>query len=413
MIGPVFLSVVLEALLKKYKILLGLALLLSAGVCQAQYARPYLVAAAMDVAVDAQADIWLNGIHIAHCSHTPMGTGYKRIAARPDSLCYFKKNNLIAIRLQGGRRGDGFIGVAYAFWFKLSDGTYRVIHSASTQEHRCLYLPDFSQGEPVGWQETAFDDSSWVLAKSSGDMIPNTATLPLNRQSGMAGFLTASHGYQAQYSGEKQLFRRSFTLDISTNPRCLPASSLAPSNRYLSAYSETKPQAGPVRAITPQVLTVHQQPLQAAPQLEQPQPSFQWFTRPVENQPTAVPTEVVYSPSGSLSAPSRPTPPVYSPPVSTPTLIVQNDGAIVFGVSNANILVTFGDGPGFYKVEAVDGNLNHLKTLLNQRVISASDMWLSWDGKDDAGKDVPLGRYYVLCSKEGLVLQKIILRRIP
>ena len=75
--------------------------------------------------------------------------------------------------------------------------------------------------------------------------------------------------------------------------------------------------------------------------------------------------------------------------------------------------MTFGDGPGFYKVEAVDGNLKHLKTLLNQRVISASDMWLSWDGNDDEGNVVPSGRYYVLCSKEGLVLQKIILRRIP
>jgi len=411
MIGPVFLSAVLEALLKKYKILLGLAFLLSGGVCQAQYARPYLVAAAMDVAVDAQADVWLNGIHIAHCAHTLMGTGYQRIAAKPDSLCYFKKNNFIAIRLQGGRRGDGFIGVAYAFWFKLSDGTYQVIHSGSSQEHHCLYLPDSNLAEPSDWQETDFDDSSWVLAKSSGDMIPNTATLPLNRQGGMAGFLTASQGYQAQYPGEKQLFRRSFTLDISTNPRCLPKSFMAPANRTLSAYPETKPQAGPALAITPQVLKAHQQPLQAAPQLEQPQPGFQWFARPVENQATAVPAEVVYS--QPVSVLSTPTPPVYSEPAPTPTLIVQNDGAIVFGVSNANILVTFGDGPGFYKVEAVDGNLNHLKTLLNQRVISASDMWLSWDGKDDEGNVVPSGRYYVLCSKEGLVLQKIILRRIP
>src|ERR1700679_499358 len=238
-------------------------------------------------------------------------------------------------------------------------------------------------------------------------MIPYTATLPLNRQGGMACFLTASHGYSAQYPGEKQLFRRSFTLDISTNPRCLPAGSLAPSNRYLSAYPETKPQAGPVLATTPQVLPAHQQPLQAAPQLEQL--GFQGFARPVENQPTAVPTEVVYSLAVSMSA-STPTSPVYSAPAPTPTLIVQNDGAIVFGVSNANILVTFGDGPGFYKVEAVDENLNHLKTLFDRQVVNSSETWLSWDGKDDVGKDVPLGRYYVLCSKEDVVLQKIILR---
>jgi hypothetical protein len=404
--------------LKKYKTLLcgfALFLFLSTGAAFAQYGavKPYLVAAGIEVAADAEADIWLNDIYVGHCPYTTMETGCQSISAKGDSLCYFKKNNLLAILLRGakGHSGDGFIGVAYAFWFKLSDGTFRVIHSSSTDEHRCFYLTNSDADEPIGWRKPGFDDSQWATAQSSGDMIPNTATLAINRQGVMAGFLTATQGYLVQFSGEKQLFRRSFTLDISTNPRCLPQSSPAPANPYLSAYSQPArpPDQGPFQSITPQVLPAHRQPLQALPQLQRPtlQPTFQWVDLSGENPPTATPTAAVYAPSVSA-----PVPTAAMSPSDTPTPIVQNDGAIVFGSFNANILVSFGDGPGIYSVEAVDANFGHLKTLLNQRIVSASDMWLSWDGKDDAGNDVPPGRYYVLCSKEGVVLQKIILRRV-
>ena len=64
-------------------------------------------------------------------------------------------------------------------------------------------------------------------------------------------------------------------------------------------------------------------------------------------------------------------------------------------------------------MEAVDRKLSHLKTLLNQRIITDSESWLTWDGKDDQGNDVPVGRYYIICSKEGTVLQKILLGRVP
>ena len=393
-----------------------MALFLSTGAALAQYnsvSRPYLVAAGVEVAADAEADIWLNDIYVGHCPHTTTATGCKPFSAKGDSLCYFKKNNLLAILLRApkGHSGDRFIGVAYAFWFKLSDGTFHVIHSSSTDEHRCLYLMNSDADEPIGWRKPGFDDSQWGTAQSSGDMIPNTATLAINRQGDIADFLTATQGYLVQYAGEKHLFRRSFALDISTNPRCLPQSSLATSNPYLSAYAQpTQPsKEGPSQSITPQVLPAQKLPLQAAPQLQGPavQPSFQWVMAANENPPTATPTAMVYVPRVSVPAPTA-----VMPAVTLPTPIVQNDGAIVFGGSNANILVTFGDGPGYYRVEAVDANFNHLKTLLNQRIVSASDMWLSWDGTDDTGNYVPPGRYYVLCSKEGVVLQKIILRHV-
>jgi flagellar hook assembly protein FlgD len=87
--------------------------------------------------------------------------------------------------------------------------------------------------------------------------------------------------------------------------------------------------------------------------------------------------------------------------------------AFTFSVPPANVLVTFADGPGVYQVEAVDSQGAHLKTLMNQRILRTSDLWITWDGKNDQGQDVPVGRYFVLCFKEGRMLQKILLIRVP
>jgi len=419
--------------LKKHKTIIGLlACLWAAGTAAAQTepVKPYLVAASIEIAADTQADLWLNGIYIGHCPHTTMSTGFKTIEARLDSLCYFKSTNLLAIRVEDSqkRSGDGFIGVAYAVQLKLSDGTVRVVNSSATRDHRCLFLPRRNQEEPDGWQGKNFDDSRWETAQSSGDMIPNTTLLSDIDYGGVSNFLNASaNGYMAQYHGERQLFRRQFNLAISTNPRCLPKSFLAPpvnawSNDTLPFHQiRLSPTATPVISLTPQVLPTSQSPLASTPQLGNAPQALHWELISINTLPTPV-SGSLYSPRVSAPAPS-PTPmPVavqpaavwqgYAAPTSVPTVILQNDGSIVFGASNANILVSFGDGPGLYKVEVMDDHFNHLKTLFDQRVLENSESWLNWNGKDDLGNDVPAGNYFVICSKEGTVLQKITLSRV-
>src|SRR6202453_604733 len=265
-------------------------------------------------------------------------------------------------------------------------------------------------------------------------MIPNTTLLSDIDFGGIANFLNASaKGYTAQYHGERQLFRRQFILDISTNPRCSPESFLAPpvnswSNDVLPFHQpRPSPTAEPALSLTPQVLPASQAPLAVPPQLETPshQPALQWVLISINTLATPTPL-VVYPSQVSLptAAGATPTPtsipvfyqpnaalPVYDTALPTPTMIVQNDGSIVFGASKANILVSFGDGPGLYKVEVLDDNSTHLKTLFDERVLDNSETWLSWDGKDEAGTNVPVGLYYVICSKEGTILQKIILSR--
>jgi hypothetical protein len=400
--------------LRTYSLLLTLLLfVLGMDNTQAQMAyaeKPYLVSASIYMSVNTQADVWLNGIHIAHCPHTTMALGPKTVLARPDSLCYFKKDNVLSIKLEGGKGASGgqFVGIAYAFSFTLSDGSSYVINSSSPGEHRSLYIPKRGTDEPDGWQDIRFDDSLWPLAKNSSEMIPDTASLSGSTFGGAAKFLTASStGYFIQHPGEKHLFRRHFGLDISVNPRCLP--------KPAALFRPKKPTSTFLASVTPVVIPTHKEPLAASPQLAKaPHQTTFSVLSPMKTWPTSTPTMTAPMPT-VVPVESNPTATVV--PVATvhllPTMVIQDDGAVVFGQSYANILVLFGDGPGYYKVEAVDSNHNHLKTLLNQRIINTSEMWLTWDGKDEQGKDVPVGQYFILCSKEGAVLQTILLRRAP
>ncbi len=377
---------------------------------QAAYAeRPYLVSASIYMAADTQADVWLNGIHVTHCPHTTMALGPKTILARPDSLCLFNKDNVLSIKLEGKGSSSGqFVGVAYAVSFTFSDGTFYVMNSSSPGEHRSFYIPQRGTDEPEGWQEIGFDDSLWPLAKNSNDLIPDTASLSGAAFGGTAKFLTASStGYFIQHPGEKHLFRRHFSLDISVNPRCLPKPKPALTVRVKTPTSTS------LSSVTPVVIPAHKEPLAASPQLAKAthQTTFSVLS-PMKAWPTSTPTLFVPLPTATQveSVPTATMVPVATPHIF-PTMVIQDDGAVVFGQSNANILVLFGDGPGYYTVEAVDANHTHLKTLLNQRIINTSEMWLTWDGKDEHGKDVPVGQYFILCSKEGTVLQTILLRR--
>lgn len=382
--------------------------------------KPYLVSATINISVNDQADIWLNGVHIAHYPHTTAARVYRILEAKPDSLCLFKDDNVLAIRLQASKNtsGERYIGIAYFMFLRFSDGSTMILDSSEAGEHRSFYMPHRDREEPAGWQNLIYNDSAWPAAQSSGDRIPDTGNLTGGNFGRVPGFLSATaDGYFAKFPGEKQLFRRRFHLDIGVNPRCRPKPS---PRRYYLPVKPVKTSAG-FGSLTPVVLPIRKEPLAAAPQLKHVRPLIR--RRAYLPIPTWTPTIVVLLPTPTL-APWSETPlptavpvvqslvaPTYTPFV-VPTPIVQDDGAILFGQSSANILVILGDGPGYYKVEAVDDQFRHLKTLLNQHIVSSSEMWLSWDGKNDAGQNVPDGKYYILCTKEGTLLQKIILRRV-
>jgi hypothetical protein len=105
------------------------------------------------------------------------------------------------------------------------------------------------------------------------------------------------------------------------------------------------------------------------------------------------------------------------PPRFTPTSTVTPESArvvsapetIVFVNPPVNVYVSFADGPGRYKLEVMDGQGNHIKTLYDKTVSYERETWLSWDGTNEDGRLMPAARYRATLTKDGKVLHRIIL----
>ncbi len=440
-----------EVTLRSYLIaLLGAITFFQTSILLAQTTKPpYLISASIHLAVDDSADIWINGVYVERCPYTPLDID-KVIEFNSSSLCYFKRENILAVKVTDTTNppaGEDDIGFAYVMKLTFSDKTVKVITSEETEEHRSYYIPNSELTEPYGWQGMNFDASQWVPAKNSGTSIPGCSLVNSPELDQVVSFLTAtSTGYSVQHLGEKHLFRRKFSLKLSQNPNCAPE----PAKTFIPTAIPTR---GPVKSATPRLLAAHHKPIFAplptpshtptpTATVPPPRPTFTpippvkkiitpivvrlWATptpRPVIARPriiwpTATPTRViVLTPTPTITFREIPTStpvPLVPTPVFTPVMTTEISAmAVTFSLPPANVLVTFADGPGTYQVEAVDAQGRHLKTLMNQRILRTSDIWISWDGKDEQGRDVPIGRYFVLCFKEGRMLQKILLVRVP
>jgi hypothetical protein len=189
---------------------------------------PYLVSATFYVSVDDWADLWLNGIPIVDSQpHTPMDADTKIIRAKPNSLCYFTRENLLAIEItkttiKNKFAQDPSVGFAYILKLKLSDGREILLTSNEPDQHRALYLPDQGITEPFRWHDRLFNDASWVSSFSTSFHLPSCAVVKDPESGALASFLSArSASPQSLHPGERHLFRRYFSLPILPNPLCL------------------------------------------------------------------------------------------------------------------------------------------------------------------------------------------------
>jgi hypothetical protein len=87
---------------------------------------------------------------------------------------------------------------------------------------------------------------------------------------------------------------------------------------------------------------------------------------------------------------------------------------ILFGPSQAEIFVTFADGPGRYQLQIVDSRAQAVKVIFDRRIVSEAEAWTEWDGKDYKGRQMPGGQYFVIFYKDGKPLRSIsIIRAVP
>lgn len=96
-------------------------------------------------------------------------------------------------------------------------------------------------------------------------------------------------------------------------------------------------------------------------------------------------------------------------PATGPALVSDGAQTIVFESQPANIYINYADGAGTYRLEVIDSSLRPIRALFEKRVVAQQDDWVEWDGKDDAGREMPPGQYTVLYTKDGTELNKLIL----
>ncbi|MGH7739363.1 MAG: hypothetical protein ACREL1_04380, partial [bacterium] len=155
-----------------WALILGVAWL-TAGRLRAEMTDRYITQAIFRISVDQTADFWLNG-HLLFTQHyTGLEGGPQTRIALPDHLCYFQRDNTLAIRVASLTHPN--IGVAYILRLILSDGSSRIFTSGEVDQYKALYLPE--DQEPYGWQESGFDDHDWGSAFGF-DHVPYAAVLP-------------------------------------------------------------------------------------------------------------------------------------------------------------------------------------------------------------------------------------------
>ena len=382
----------------------------------AQTTAPYLTSATLYISVDDWADIWLNDIQIVDSlPRTPESKGFQTIQCVPQHLCYFQRENLLAIENADAYKIpqplDDRVGIAYVLRLRLSNGTELTLSSNDLAEHRANYLPDRMQPEPRGWRKPAFDDGTWPEAESTGTVVPDLAQLFDPETHLPAQFLSATGtDSKARFPGERHLYRRKIFLDIGSNPDCgaTPAAAFLPSPTPAppAAFEERHPPLPtpvypgwpaptPTAVLPSPIRTVIAQSRKKV----KPTPTFpfvpQVTAEPFEAQAPAAPVKALIAPTASF----------------TVAVAAEESQTIVFGKPPANIYISFADGPGVYQLEIFDSALHPLRNLFEKKVVAQDDAWVEWDGKDDQGRDVPLGPYLAVYSKDGRELNKIMVLR--
>ena len=189
-----------------------------------------------------------------------------------------------------------------------------------------------------------------------------------------------------------------FTVTSSYTPKPIPTATFTP--RPIPTFTPKpwptpKPRILPTPVPTPRIRYI------PSPQVRRyklrPTATF------VYHRPTRTPTPLPYRAPLYAPTPTRrkPTP----PPVWLPKL--DKVHTIIYQTPPVEIYVTFADGPGRYQLEMMDSQDNPLRMVFDKKVVAESDTWVTWDGKDERGREMPVGQYFVIFYKDGKPLRSI------
>jgi len=358
------------------------------GFSQAQMTDRYITQAVFRLSVDQTADFWLNGHFLKREFYTSLQVDPQVVKFIPDHLCYFQRQNVLAIRVMN--EGHPNIGIAYVLRLILSDGSHQIFTSDESDEHQSLYLP--TDLEPYGWQQPGFDDSQWIKAYDSGH-VPYASMLQDPDGNQVSSLSASGTSPRVKKAGERHLFRFRFYLDILPNPRCV-TSNPTPTPMVLNDLEDFSASPTAVPTLVPEVWTTTP--------TSSPNPIMD-----KEGSTAAIPTFTPVPEFNGIEVHWAPTFPPTFTPEPQPSESVNTGPVTIQPALSFNI--SFADGTGLYQLEVVDGAGNPIRKIFDRVVNRNQEIWLQWDGKDEAGNSVLLGNYSLVYSKDGQILRKMAL----
>jgi hypothetical protein len=367
--------------------------------------------------------------------YTSLTRGYVTIKFAKDQLCSLQKENALAIEFtqtlerNTALKRDDDLGVAYLLEIHYSDGQSQIVSSSEGDQHLVYEINDRSTLNPGDWKSVGFNDQQWRRVKITGPNSDIQKVLKDPKTNQVVQYLFCFNADTlAGHLGERRLFRRKFSMDVVPGPTC-------PQPRIFPTKTPTSRPVPPTPTYTPRPKPTATPVPPTPTYTPRPRPTATPTPRPVVRQPSSTPTpikrrQLVATPTRVPKAlptwtPTRvrrttwvtPSPTPRLKPTSTYTAIPRTAESlpqtIVFVSPPVNILVTFADGPGRYKLEVVDAKENPVQTLYYKRVSAERQTWVTWDGNNDQGQLMPYGHYSAVFSKDGKVLRHIALEWIP
>jgi len=396
------------------------------------WSSPTLVSATLSVCVDDQAEFWVNGVHEATVPYTPVDRGQAVVKLR--DLCAFSRSNVLAFRVDD--TGETEVGISYVLRLEFSEGPRIFLSSGEEDQHRCFWIKDSSASEPMGWMFPEFNDTAWGKAFNLGAYFPNMTNAADSIENKDARFMSASgESTHDQQVGERHYFRRTFTLDIVQNGRCItpsPTNTETPIRERTATLTQTATASPtfprtwtPVRKASPTA--------SRTPAIVKGPTRFSFTATPTASSrpwksPTSVPIRTrtpyrTWTPTAAIRivspefrarviptatktespGPTRTPMPV---PASRKTTPKPSQEKKVFDHPPLVFFAQFVE-PGDYRIEVFDAQNRLKRVLFEGRVSSRREEWIEWDGKDTSGLAVPAGEYTVLYQRNGRLLREM------
>ncbi len=424
-----------------------LILALTAGFPLSLFPQCLPVSAKICVSGDDTTQVWVNGSYVGskeYCASSEGCDGSNLCLSVPLNLL---QNPRVCLALKTTTLNPPMVYSSWELEVDCQGATFIVNNEENVKAPPALYWdptggsncaqgsPPLSDSQGRNWMDSQYNPASNLFTLPAVIVTADTGTaVQINSDLPGATLHFVSHNASAlgagPYNGCGVLYWRQIAflpsyiatatpiIYLTPTPTRTPWPTAIPTNTWtriltFTPWPTSTPTFVPRPWLTPVLKPVFvSQPL---PRL-QPRPLEKLPVLSARIRPTPTPVWIQTLPPKPLPIRTWTPLPGMAPKAAAPVAAswlpnLDKDHNIVFGSSPAEIYITFADGPGLYQLEVVDTRAKVVKVVYNRRIVSETDAWVEWDGKDSQGRDMPAGQYFVVFFENGKALKSISIQR--